>query len=48
VPWAYVRRAIAQSWYCKPWEIDDAPTDEVLLELRIMELEGEAAKKQNG
>jgi hypothetical protein len=41
VPWAYVRRAIAQRWYCKPWEVDEAPAREVATELRILTIEAE-------
>ena len=47
MPWAYVRRAIAQRWQCRPWEVDEAPTDEVLLELKIMEIEGKAESAEN-
>lgn len=45
VPWAYVRRAVAKSWNMPPWAVDEAPYDEVLLELEILNLEGEAEKK---
>jgi hypothetical protein len=38
---------IARSWGVPPWVVDDAPADEVLMELRIMELEGQT-KKRNG
>ena len=44
VPWAYVRRAVARSWGVPPWEVDDAPYDEVLLEIKILNLEAEAEK----
>jgi hypothetical protein len=42
VPWAYVRRQIARAWGCRPWEVDEAPLDEVLLELKILEIEAQA------
>ncbi|NJN53280.1 MAG: hypothetical protein HC804_00105 [Anaerolineae bacterium] len=45
VPWVYIRRRVAEQWHCKPWEVDDAPMDEVMTELRILELEAEAAKR---
>lgn len=45
MPWAYVRRAVAKSWNMPPWAVDEAPYDEVLLELEILNLEGEAEKK---
>jgi hypothetical protein len=44
-PWAYVRRALAERWHCFPWDVDDAPLDEVLLELKILGIE---AKAQQG
>lgn len=33
-----VRRALAERWGVPPWMVDDAPEDEVLLELRLMSL----------
>lgn len=45
MPWCYVRRAVAQSWGVPPWVVDEAPTDEVLMELRILDMEAETAKK---
>ena len=33
-----VRRALASRWGVPPWMVDDAPEDEVLLELRLMSL----------
>jgi hypothetical protein len=47
VPWAYIRRQVARSWNVPPWAIDEAPYDEVLLELEILRLESEA-EKRNG
>lgn len=44
LPWAYIRRQLARSWGVPPWVVDDAPYEEVLLELKILELEGEAEK----
>lgn len=42
MPWVYTRRVIARSWRVPPWVVDEAPTDEVLTELRIINLESEA------
>lgn len=42
MPWVYIRRAVAKSWGLPPWEVDEAPYDEVMTELRIMKLENEA------
>ena len=42
-PWAYVRRTLAERWHCRPWEVDDAPLDEVLLELKILGIEARAS-----
>lgn len=44
MPWVYIRRDIAERWHCKPYEIDDAPADEVMLELSIMAIEAECEK----
>jgi hypothetical protein len=41
VPWAWTRRAIAERWQCKPWEVDEAPVDEVNLELQLMQIEAD-------
>jgi hypothetical protein len=46
VPWVYVRRAVARQWNVPPWMVDEAPVDEVLMELRILELEGEAQRRR--
>lgn len=43
VPWVYLRRAVASAWCVPPWVVDEAPIDEVLMELKIMSIEGEAA-----
>mgnify|MGYP006906737819 FL=1 len=45
MPWAYVRRAVAKSWNMPPWAVDEAPYDEVLLALEILDLEGEEETK---
>ena len=45
VPWVYVRRSIAQGWGVPPWAVDEAPVDEVLLELKLRELEAGSKKK---
>jgi butyrate kinase len=43
VPYAYARRRVAQAWGVPPWVVDDAPVDEFLLELKLMEIEYDAA-----
>ena len=45
VPWAYTRRNLARAWGVPPWAVDEAPMDEVMLELRIAELEAAAEAK---
>ena len=47
-PWAYVRRSLAARWSCFPWEVDEAPLDEVLLELKILGMEARADAGQSG
>jgi len=42
VPWAYVRDQLARLWGCRPWEVDDAPIDEIALALHFRRLEAEA------
>lgn len=44
VPWVYVRREIARSWGVPPWVVDEAPHDEVEMELRILKIEREAKR----
>lgn len=39
VPWVYVRRLIARAWHVPPWMVDEAPTDEIFLELKLLEIE---------
>lgn len=41
VPWVYVRRVLAERWGVPPWQVDEAPHDEVRLELALMSLEAE-------
>ena len=41
VPWAWTRRVIADRWHCPPWLVDEAPQDEVLLELELMRIDSE-------
>jgi hypothetical protein len=43
VPWVWIRKRIAEAWHCKPWEVDDAPMDEILLQCKLMNCESEAA-----
>lgn len=45
VPWAYTRRIVARQWNVPPWAVDEAPLDEVLMEIRMMNLESEANKR---
>lgn len=33
------RRAVARQWGVAPWQIDEAPHGEVLLELQLLEIE---------
>lgn len=47
VPWVYARRAVAQQWHVPPWVVDEAPVDEVLTELEIMNIEAES-RRRNG
>jgi hypothetical protein len=42
VPWVYVRRQLAEKWHLPPWAVDEAPYDEVLLELDLLRIEAEA------
>jgi hypothetical protein len=41
VPWAWTRRVLAERWHCAPWLVDEAPQDEVALELELMRIEYE-------
>jgi hypothetical protein len=41
LPWEYLRRRIAERWGIPPWAVDDAPQDEVNLELQVMGLEAQ-------
>lgn len=43
MPWLFARRQIAARWGCPPWLVDEAPDEEVALELRFGELEAECA-----
>jgi hypothetical protein len=42
VPWVYARRQIARAWGCPPWAVDEAPIDEVQLELALARIEAQA------
>ena len=42
LPWAYVRRLIAERWHCTPWQVDEAPAYEVNLEVQLMGIESQA------
>lgn len=39
MPWAWTKRRIARRWHCKPFEVNDAPSDEITEEIRIMNAE---------
>lgn len=41
MPWVWVRRILAERWNVPPWQVDEAPHDEVRLELALMALEAE-------
>ena len=41
VPWVYVRARIAQTWGVPPWEVDEAPHDEVAVAAELLALTGE-------
>jgi hypothetical protein len=45
LPWVYTRRRIAERWGIPPWEVDQAPTDEVLTEIEIANIEAETRKR---
>lgn len=45
VPWKWTRRIIAERWHCAPWLVDEAPQDEVNLELHLMRIEQEERPK---
>ncbi|HEY7061726.1 MAG TPA: hypothetical protein VII06_09615 [Chloroflexota bacterium] len=44
MPWVWTRRQLAQAWHVPPWVIDEAPIDEVLLELELMGIEAQALR----
>lgn len=44
-PWVYTRRVLARIWHVPPWVVDEAPLEEVLLELRLAEIESKAKQK---
>jgi hypothetical protein len=41
----YVRKMLSERWNCFPWDVDDAPADEVALELRLAAIELECERK---
>ena len=45
VPWLYVRRQLARAWGVPPWVVDEAPIDEIELELDIARIEFECCPK---
>lgn len=46
VPWAWTRRRIAAKWNIPPWEVDLAPIDEILTEVKLHEIEAETEPKR--
>lgn len=38
MPWVFIRRTLAARWHIPPWEVDDAPWDEINRELEIAEI----------
>jgi len=44
-PWVWTRRVLARHWGCRPWDVDEWPADEVVLELRLLALEAEHKDK---
>lgn len=44
VPYVVARRNLARAWNCFPWQVDEAPHDEVLLEFKLAEIEDAANK----
>lgn len=46
VPWAWTRRALARLWNVPPWLVDEAPADEVQLEIRLSNIEADAQQKR--
>ncbi len=39
----YVRSKLAEAWHVPPWEVDDAPHDEIATQLRLWAIEAECA-----
>lgn len=46
MPWVYTRRRLARAWGIRPREVDQEPIDEVLLELRLEDIEARAQQSQ--
>lgn len=44
VPWVWWRRMVAQRWGVPPWEVDAAPIDEVLTEIKLAGIEADYRK----
>jgi hypothetical protein len=42
VPWGYIRRMVAKSWGILPREVDEEPVDEVLTEVKILQMESKS------
>lgn len=50
LPWVVIRRSLAAKWGIPPWEVDEAPADEIATELHISAIEARAREdsKKNG
>lgn len=46
VPWVAIRRQLAARWGIPPWAVDEAPWDEVLIELRLSAIEARVARER--
>ena len=46
MPWVWVRRRLAERWGVPPWEVDEAPYEEIALELKLGAIEHEMARKR--
>lgn len=44
VPWVYARAQLAARWGVPPWEVDEAPRDEVAVALDLIDAEAQARR----
>jgi mannosyltransferase OCH1-like enzyme len=42
----YTRHVLADRWHMPPWEVDEAPGDEIVRELHLMAIEAECQPKK--